>query len=202
MHIVNGRLVRLDVRVGELGDLAAFKILHRDIRIAVAPVSLAPVAGKGAVERDLGGVLLHHTRPPEVHRHGPWRRSIECDTVKRRPERTRAARTREYDLASIWRPVQRLIVARMPCELFGFSTSGGHDVHVVVAEPIAGERDPASVGREARHDIARHMGRQAARICPVGVGQPDVVLVREGDRAVVGHVGISRELDRLLGLGP
>lgn len=46
------------------------------------------------------------------------------------------------------------------------------------------------------------MGREATRIRAVGVGQPDVVLIRERDRAVVGHVRVPRELDGLRGLGP
>ena len=110
-----------------------------------------------------------------------------------------AAGAGEYQFATVGREIQRLVVAAKPRELFRLATGGWHDVDVVVAHAIACKRNRLPVGRKARHEIARHMGREPPGIVPLLIGHPDVILPGERNRAIVRDVRIARKLERRIG---
>ena len=200
-HFIHVILEVPHVGIGDLRDLARSQIADDDVRAGVAAIFLAPWRHQVAVERDQRRVLLHHAGAREAHGHRRRRRTVERKQIQRRSEGVRTAAARDHDLAPIGRPVERLVVAGVVRELPWLSASHGNDVDVVISHPVAGEGDPLPVGGKARRKVARGVTRQPARVATVGVREPDVILIREGDRAVVRDMRKARELDRLGLLG-
>jgi len=166
---------------------------HGDVGGRVAAVFLSPHRGQVAIERDHRSVLIHHAGARDAHAKRLGDGAVDRLDVERRTPRIRSARARDDDTFAIRRPVECLIVAGEPCELLWLTAGGRHDEHVVVARAVARERNPLSVGREARRKIASDVHRESPGIRAIGIDEPDVVLIGERHAAVVRDTGVARE---------
>ena len=132
-----------------------------------------------------------------VHREQLLLAAGDGNLVQRGDARKRAvaARRSEDHARRIARPADDVVAAGVIREPSRRAAGGGHDEHVVVAEAIRREGDPAPVGREAREHIARDVVGEPDDAGAVLARGPDVPHVAEGDRPGV-VVGVTRELDR------
>jgi hypothetical protein len=84
---------------------------------------------------------------------------IERDAVERRSERVSSARAGENDRASVWRPLECLVVTGEVREPARLATTSRNHEHVVVPHAAAREGDPLAVGGELPLHIACDVGR-------------------------------------------
>jgi hypothetical protein len=108
----------------------------------------------------------------------------------------------EEDVLPVRRPVEDAVVdaaARrkradvvVERELPGLSALGADDEHLPAAAVVAGEGDPAAIGRELREVLHPLAGGETARVAAAGRSEPDVAGVNERDGAAV-NVGLAQK---------
>ena len=81
-------------------------------------------------------------------------------------------------------------------------TANGKPIAILVGVEEDEFEETARAIRQAKAQRAlSRMRRQAARLAAIALREPDVVLIGEGEGAVVRDVRVARELDRLGGGG-
>ena len=112
----------LEICVGDLLDVTALDVHHGDVRRGVASILLAPGRRQISVERDERPVLIDHAGACDAHAERSCGAAFDRLQVERGSPRVRAALRRHHDPFAVGRPGERLIIARVPRQLLGFSS--------------------------------------------------------------------------------
>jgi hypothetical protein len=88
----------------------------------------------------------------------------------------------------------------VPRQAPGLAAGSRNHEHIDVSAVLAGEGDPAAVGRESRAGLAALATGEPHSVAAVTRDQPEVVRVNE-DYVVWAHIGIAQQASAL-GLGP
>jgi len=93
-------------------------------------------------------------------------------------------------------PAHDIVGSRMPGEASGLTPGCRDEIDVGVASVLAGEGDPAAVGRELGEQLHALVGRQLSRRSTARRHDPQVAAVNEGDPVLV-NVGWARFGDNI-----